>query len=113
MGKNFMPQKTFPAVISSIYFDFKKVASSNNSEFFNSQTKYYWITNSQGLERLYVSARGYEKSNKFQVVVFNRTVGRILEPLSSNGCSVQRLALMAVFVANVFSCVYFKPYLIF
>ncbi len=29
-------------------------------------TKYYWIENPLGLDRLYVSARGYEESNKFQ-----------------------------------------------
>jgi hypothetical protein len=90
--------------LAYIYFDFKKTASSNNSEFFNSQTKYYWITNSQDSDRLYVSARGYEESNKFQVVVFNRTVGRAPEPLSSKS-SMQRLGLMAVVVAQcVFLC---------
>jgi hypothetical protein len=42
--------------------------------------------------------RGYEKSNKFQIV-FNRTVGKVAEPLSSKG-SVQRLGLMGVIVAQ-------------
>ena len=79
------------------------------SELFNSETKYYWIENSEGFDRLYLSARGYGDNNTFQIVPFNRTIEKALiteEEFNFQGSvhslGVKQLALVAVLAQIAF-----------
>jgi len=48
----------------------------NSDEILNSKTKYYKIQVQNESERLFISAIGYEDINKFQIIVFNRTLNQ-------------------------------------